>query len=197
MSVRQIMVTNTTDPDYGKISPSYIPTSLKPVGNDTSLGVFFPDLANAYTIVAGNKIFKFVTEMEDCSNQFNFEATKMAVNVSANIYFDSNAQTADNFIQTVPQKIYFKLLNNADPAVESNFFYINPVQAVNGTSTGGGTDGTVRWSFTLNDIILPVWTSGLDTIQIEFIIEFNIAINGAMPTASSNCDASLILTPCL
>jgi hypothetical protein len=194
MSVRQLMVTNTADPDYGKISPSYIPTSLKPVGNDTTLGVYFTDNTDDYTIVTGNKIFKFVTIQEDVSNKFNFEATKMTASVSANIFFDSNVETTTNFIQSVPQKVYFRLFNNADPAVESNYFYINPVQAVNGAT---GVNGTIRWSFSLNDVVLPVWNSGLDTITIEFIIEFDTAIIGAIPAPNTNCDASLILTPCL
>ncbi len=197
MSVRQLLITDPTNADYGKISPLYIPTSIRPLGNDAALGAIFADITNEYTIESGNEIFKFATEQITVSDKFNFLAPKMGVSISANISLKGN-QTNTNFIQTKPQGIYFKLFNNSVPASISNIFYIQPVDAVNG-QTVEPTNGFVQWSFSINDIITPIgWVDNIDTLQVEFILNFDTPIAGNFLTGTeTHCDASLVLTPCL
>lgn len=193
MSVRQLLITDPANVDNGKISPAFIPSSLKPLGNDTALGVFYPNLTNEYSRLG--KLYKFATQQLTVSDKFNFLAPKMGVSISANISLEGNPSNT-NFIQAKPQSIYFKLFNNSIPAVESNIYFIQPVYAVNGDS--GTTNGFIKWSFSINDIITPVgWFDNIDTLQAEFYIEFDTVIAGSDSGIQTNCNASLVLTPCL
>lgn len=198
MSVRQLLITDPTNPNYGKISENYIPSSIHPAySTQTGMAKFseldfnnLPALPITGDDTAGYSQVNYVSDPVAISSNFNFGASKYMITLCGFFNFISSVDTTPTWLNHAQLcGIQINGLNTQIFADDATGYQLFP-------SISDNTSGNHRnfYQFSLTDYIVgPISGS---TITLSFKLDLGVDFTAL----SGSCDEirmSVALTPCL